>query len=67
MYGPCVLDVTSTVIIQDELGAMVPLLNATEVPPLTAVTEGEGPHPEVEAFGGLARKTLAGRLSVNET
>lgn len=66
VYGPCVLEVTLTVIMQDELGAIVPLLKVTDVPPLTAVTEGEGPHPDVEAFGGLARKTLAGRLSVSE-
>ena len=45
---------------------MVPLLSVTDVPPLTAVTEAEGPQPEVDAFGGLARKTLAGRLSVME-
>lgn len=61
---PCVSDVTLTVIMQEELGAMLPLLNVTDVPPATAVTEAEGPHPEVEAFGGFARKTFAGRLSV---
>jgi hypothetical protein len=67
VYAPCVFEVTVTVITQTELGAMVPLLNATEVPPAIAVTEGDGPQPEVEALGGLARKTLAGRLSVSVT
>ena len=56
---------TVTVMIQLELGAMVPLLIVTDVPPAAAVSVGD-PHPEVVGFGGLARKTLAGRLSVIE-
>jgi hypothetical protein len=57
--------VTVTVIIQLELAAIVPLLIVTDVPPLAALTVGD-PHPEVVGFGGLARNTLAGRLSVSE-
>jgi hypothetical protein len=45
---------------------MEPLLRVTEVPPLAAVTEAEPPHPVKVGETGLARKTLAGRLSVRE-
>jgi len=48
-----------------ELGEIVPLFSVTEVPPLTAVTEAEPPHPVRVGATGLARKTLAGRLSVS--
>jgi hypothetical protein len=53
-------------IVQVELGAIVPLFKVTEVPPLTAVREGEGPHPLRVGETGLARNTLDGRLSVRE-
>jgi len=52
--------------VQVELGAIVPLFKVTEVPPLTAVSEAEAPHPLNEGDTGFARKTFAGRLSVNE-
>ena len=67
VYLPCVSEVTLTVIMQEELGAIVPLLRVTDVPPAAAATEADAPHPEVDAPGGSARKTPAGRLSVNET
>jgi hypothetical protein len=54
------------VIVQVELGAIVPLFKVTEVPPLTAASEAEVPHPLNVGETGLARRTLAGRLSVNE-
>jgi hypothetical protein len=43
-----------------------PLLRVTVVPPLAAVTEAEPPQPVNVGETGLARKTLAGRLSVRE-
>ena len=52
--------------VQVELGAIVPLFNVTDVPPLTAVTEADGPQSDNEGETGSARKTLAGRLSVRE-
>ena len=55
-----------TVIVQVEAGAIVPLFKATEVPPLTAATEAEPPHPVNVGETGLARKTLVGRVSVIE-
>jgi hypothetical protein len=58
--------VTLTVIVQDELGAIVPLFSVIDVPPLIAVNEAELPHPVSVAATGVARKTLAGRLSVSE-
>jgi hypothetical protein len=57
----------ATVITQFELGAIVPLFSVTEVPPLTAVSEAEAPHPVRVGLTGLARKTLPGRVSINET
>lgn len=54
-------------IVQVELGAMVPLFSDTDVPPLTAVNEAEVPHPVNVGETGLARKTSVGRLSVSET
>lgn len=54
-------------IVQVELGAIVPLFSDTDVPPLTAVNEAEGPHPVNVGETGLARRTLAGRASVSET
>ena len=56
-----------TVILQVELGAIVPLFSDTDVPPLTALNEAEAPHPVNAGETGLARKTSAGRLSVSET
>ncbi len=53
-----------TLIVQLEFGPMVPLLRTTDVPPPLAVTE---PPQVLFRFTGLARKTLAGRLSVSET
>ena len=41
-------------------------MRVTEVPPLAAVKEAEPPHPVKLGETGLARKTLAGRLSVSE-
>ena len=66
MYSFCTPEVTLTVIVHVEFGAMVPLFKTTEVPPLTAVSEAEAPHPLNVGETGLARKTLAGRLSVSE-
>ena len=60
------MDVTFTRMVQVELGAMVPLFSVTDVPPLTAVTDAEAPQPVSEGETGLARKTLAGRVSVSE-
>ena len=45
---------------------MLPLLRVTVVPPLAAVTEAEPPHPVNVGETGLARKTLAGRVSARE-
>ena len=56
-----------TVIVQVEFAAIVPLFKVTEVPPLTAVREAEAPQPVNAGETGLARKRLAGRLSVSET
>jgi hypothetical protein len=50
--------------VQEKFGAMSPLVRVTDVPPATALTV---PPQELLRFTGLARKTLAGRLSVNET
>jgi hypothetical protein len=66
VYVPCTFDVTLTVIVQVELGAIVPLFSVTDVPPLTAVNEAEPPHPVNVGETGLARKILAGRLSTRE-
>ena len=55
-----------TVMVQVEFGAMVPLFRVTDVPPLTAVSEAEAPQPVNVGETGLARKTLAGKLSVSE-
>jgi hypothetical protein len=55
------------VIIHEELGVIVPLVRVIVVPPLTAVREAEAPHPDKFGETGLARKTPAGRVSVNET
>ena len=52
--------------LQLEPGAIVPLFRVTDVPPLTAVNEAEPPHPVNVGETGLARKTLAGRLSTSE-
>ena len=52
--------------VQVEPGAIVPLFSVTDVPPLTAVNEAEPPHPANVGETGLARKTLAGRLSTSE-
>ena len=60
------LEVTLTVTVQVELGAMVALVSATDVPPLTALTVAEEPHPVRIGDTGFARKTSAGRLSVSE-
>lgn len=54
-------------IVQVELGAIVPLFIDTDVPPLTAVNEAEAPHPVNVGETGLTRKTPVGRLSVSET
>lgn len=60
-------DVTLTLIMQDELGAIVPPVIEIDVPPAAGVGEKLGePHPDVVTLGGLARTTLAGRLSVME-
>ena len=56
-----------TVIVQVELGAIVPLFSDTDVPPLAAVNEAEPPQPVNVGDTGLARKTSGGRLSVSET
>ena len=56
-----------TVIVQVELGTIVPLFSDTDVPPLTAASEAEVPHPVNVGETGLARITSAGRLSVSET
>lgn len=55
-----------TVIVQVVPDGMLPLLSVTVVPPLVALTEAEPPHPFNVGETGLARKTLAGRLSVME-
>lgn len=51
---------------QLELGAMLPLSKVTEVAPATAVSEAEAPHPVKLAETGLAKNTLAGRVSTSE-
>ena len=66
VYAPCTFDVTFTRMVQVEPGAIVPLFSVTDVPPLTAVNEAEPPHPVNVGETGLARKTLAGRLSTRE-
>ena len=55
-----------TVIVHVEFGVIVPLFKVTDVPPLVPVSEAEAPQPLNVGETGLARKTLAGRLSVNE-
>ena len=52
--------------VQVEFGAIVPLFSVTEVPPLAAVSDAEPPHPVRVGATGLARKTLAGRVSVSD-
>src|SRR6266498_3333290 len=54
--------------VQVELGAMLPFVKEIAPAPATGagVNVGE-PHPELNTAAGLARKTLAGRLSVSET
>lgn len=66
MYLPCTFDVTLTERVQLELGAMVALVNVTELPPLTAVRAADVPHPLNAGETGSATKTLGGRSSVNE-
>lgn len=61
---PWTFEVTLTVIVQVEFGAIVPLFKVTEVPPLIAVNEAEAPHPDNVGETGFARTTLAGKLSV---
>lgn len=58
------MEVTLTVMVQVELGRMVPLLSVTDVPPPTAVNVAVAPHPVKIGSTGLARKTFAGRPSV---
>jgi hypothetical protein len=58
--------VTLTLIVQEELGAIVPLFNVTEVPPLSAVRVAEVPQPLSCGDTGSARKILAGRSSRKE-
>jgi len=65
-YDPCIFEVTLTWMVQVEFGAIVALFSVTVLPPLTAVTEAEPPQPARAAETGLARETLAGRLSVIE-
>jgi hypothetical protein len=60
------LEVTLTRMMQVELGAMLPLFKVTEVVPATAVSDAEAPHPVNVGETGLAKKTLAGRLSTSE-
>lgn len=60
------METTLTWIVQVEFGRIVPLFKVTEVPPPTALTEAEAPQPVNVGAGGLARKTLVGRLSVSE-
>ena len=67
VYVPCTYEVTLTVIVQVELGAIVPLFSDTDVPRLTAVNEAESPHPVNTGETVSARKTPSGRLSVSET
>jgi hypothetical protein len=66
VYAPCTVEVTVTVTVQVAPEAILPLFRVTVVPPLAAVTEAEPPHPLNVGEGGVARKTLAGRLSVME-
>lgn len=66
VYVPWVSEVTLTVIMQDELGAILPLSSLTDAPPPTPVREAEAPHPERDVSSGSARKTPGGRLSVSE-
>lgn len=54
-------------IVQVELGVIVPLISDTDVPRLAAVNEAEAPQPVNVGETGLARKTSIGRLSVSET
>jgi len=60
------VDETFTVIVQIESGKIVLLLKVNEVPPGTAARVAEPPQPVKVDNTGLARKTLAGRLSVSE-
>ena len=59
--------VTLTVIVQVELGAIVPLFNDTDAPPGTAVNKADAPQPVNVGETGLAKKTSVGRLSVSDT
>jgi len=52
--------------VQVEPDGILPLFNVTDVPPLAAVTEAVPPHPVSVGETGLARKTLAGRVSLME-
>lgn len=53
---------------QDEFGAIVAFVIEIEVSPAAGTGENVGePQPVVFTFGGFAKKTLAGRLSVSET
>jgi len=51
---------------QVELGAMLALFKVTEVPPATAVSAAEDPHPVKVDETGSAKTTLAGRLSTSD-
>ena len=66
VYLPCTFDVTLTEMVQLELGAIVALVNETELLPLTAVSAAEVPHPLNAGEAGSAMKTSGGRSSVNE-
>lgn len=66
MYDPCSSEVTLTVMLHVEFGAMVPLFRVNDVPPGTAVNDAEVPQPVNTGETGSARKTLAGRSSVSE-
>lgn len=66
VYVPCSFEITLTLIVQVEFGAMLPLFKVTEVPPIAAESVAEAPHPLNVGETGSARKTLGGRSSVND-
>ena len=58
------MEVTFTRIVHVEFAGITALLNATEVPPLTAVNKAEAPQFDNVEETGLARTTLDGNWSV---
>jgi hypothetical protein len=60
------LDVTFTVIVQVETGAILPLFSVTDVSPAPAFTVAPPPQPVSVGETGSAKKTFAGNGSDSE-